>query len=72
MIAFPQKNDVRPEENEYNKEISKFRYVVEQTFGLLKLHFGYTRCRYISQRKVELEYMLKSISFNIKKASYSL
>ena len=72
MLKATKSKKLTAEENEYNKEISKFRYVVEQTFGLLKLHFGYTRCRYISQRKVELEYMLKSLSFNIKKASYSL
>lgn len=26
-----------------NREISKFRYTVEQTFEFLKLRFGYTR-----------------------------
>lgn len=72
MLKATKSKKLTTEENEHNREISKFRYVVEQTFGLLKLHFGYTRCRYISQRKVELEYMLKSLSFNIKKASYSL
>ena len=72
MLKATKSKKLTTEENEYNREISKFRYVVEQTFGLLKLHFGYTKCRYISQRKVELEYMLKSLSFNIKKAGYSL
>ena len=55
-----------------NKEISKFRFVVEQTFGLLKQHFGFERMRYVGKRKAELEYMLKSLAFNLKKASYSL
>ncbi len=55
-----------------NREISKFRYRVEQTFGLLKLHFGFDRMRYIGIRKAELEYNLKSLCFNMKKASYSL
>lgn len=60
------------EEINENREISRFRYRVEQTFGLLKLHFGFDRMRYIGIRKVELEYYLKSLSFNMKKASYSL
>ncbi len=66
MLKATKSKKLTAEENAYNREISKFRYVVEQTFGLLKLHFGYTRCRYISQRKVELEYMLKSLSFNTR------
>lgn len=60
------------EEIDENREISKFRYRVEQTFGLLKLHFGFDRMRYIGIRKAELEYNLKSLCFNMKKASYSL
>ncbi len=59
------------EDQIFNKEISKYRFVVEQTFGLLKLHFGFTKMRYISKRKATLEYYLKSLSFNIKKASLS-
>lgn len=59
------------EDHIFNKEISRYRYVVEQTFGLLKLHFGFTKMRYISKRKATLEYYLKSLSFNLKKASLS-
>ena len=42
MLKATKSKKLTVEENEHNKEISKFRYVVEQTFGLLKLHFGYT------------------------------
>ena len=59
------------EQKEENREISKYRYVVEQTFGLLKLHFGFDRMRYIGNRKCNLEYRIKSMAFNLKKACYS-
>ncbi len=72
MLKATKSKKLTDEEKQFNKDISKYRYVVEQTFGLLKLHFGFTKLRYISKRKVELEYLLKSLSFNIKKASYSL
>ena len=58
------------EQKEENREISKYRYVVEQTFGLLKLHFGFDRMRYIGNRKCSLEYRIKSMAFNLKKACY--
>ena len=72
MLKATKSKKLTDEEKQFNKDISKYRYVVEQTFGLLKLHFGFTKLRYIGKRKVELEYLLKSLSFNIKKASYSL
>ena len=48
-----------------NKEISKVRYRVEQSFGLLKKHFGYERMRYVGSDKCNLENTLKMLSFNI-------
>jgi len=59
------------EQKEENRNISKYRYVIEQTFGLLKLHFGFDRMRYIGNRKSSLEYRIKAMAFNLKKACYS-
>jgi len=72
MLKATKSNKLTEEQKLENKEISKFRFVVEQTFGLLKQHFGFDRMRYVGQRKGELEYMLKALAFNLKKASYSL
>ncbi len=46
MLKATKSKKLTDEDKEHNREISKFRYVVEQTFGLLKLHFGYTRRPY--------------------------
>lgn len=63
---------ITEEEHSKNKEISKIRYRVEQSFGLLKKHFGYERMRYIGTKKCDLENTLKMLSFNIKKGIYSI
>ncbi len=52
-----------------NKLISKVRYVVEQSFGILKKHYGFDRTRYIGLDKVRMEFNLLAMSFNLKKAS---
>lgn len=62
--------ELTEEEKIKNKEISKIRYRVEQSFGLLKKHFGYERMRYIGKVKCNLENTIKMMSFNIKKAMY--
>ena len=64
--------DITEEEKNKNREISKIRYRVEQSFGLLKKHFGYERMRYIGREKCNLENTLKMLSFNIKKGIYSI
>lgn len=57
-------------ENEkmWNREISKIRYKVEQTIGLLKKHLGFYRMSYIGTEKGQMEFYLKSMALNIKKA----
>lgn len=54
-----------------NKFISKYRYVIEQSFGLLKRHQGLSRFRYIGKIKCEAEFIFKSLALNIKKAVLS-
>lgn len=63
------KNQVLSEfEKAFNKGISKIRYRVEQTFGVLKQHYNFTRVRYVGLEKVKMEYRIKSMALNIKKA----
>ena len=52
-----------------NKSISKIRYVVEQTFGLIKLHMGFRKLRYIGLTKAQMEFDLIGMASNLKKAS---
>jgi len=52
-----------------NKSISKIRYVVEQSFGILKKHFNFDKALYIGLEKVQMEFELTAMAFNLKKAS---
>lgn len=55
-----------------NRAISEKRYVVEQSFGLLKKHYGFSRMRYIGIDKCNLENKLKMIGLNVKKAAHKM
>jgi IS5 family transposase len=64
-----QKNKKLSEESKIrNSVISKVRYKIERTFGTLKQHYNFRRARYVGRRKVELEFFLKAMAHNIKKA----
>lgn len=51
-----------------NKLISKKRFIVEQAFGTLKRIFSFTRASYITKVKVNAQFQLKAICFNLLKA----
>ena len=51
-----------------NKLISRRRFVTERTFGTLKRTYGMSRARYLGMEKVNAELLLKSISYNLKRA----
>ncbi|WP_244403750.1 IS5 family transposase [Flexistipes sinusarabici] len=53
----------------HNKAVSKVRYVVEQAIGLIKLHFGYTRSRFIGIDKVRLELSIHCMAYNLRKGA---
>ena len=53
-----------------NRLISAVRGTVERTFGSLKQVYGITRTSYIGIAKVELEFLLCAIAFNLKKAVF--
>jgi IS5 family transposase len=50
-----------------NKKHSKVRFVVEQTFGLLKLHHGLGKARYLGLKRNEARAQLIAMSHNIKR-----
>jgi transposase, IS5 family len=60
------------DEKARNRSISKFRYVVEQTFGTLKRRYGLFRARYVGRLKTQAEFLLCSIAFNLRKAATML
>jgi len=60
------------EQKDRNKEISKIRYVTEQTFGIKKLHFKYQKTRYLGTLRVFAQSIMKSICVNLLKAARKL
>lgn len=56
------------EEKAQNKEISKERFRVEQTFGILKKYYKLSRAKYVGIKKVGFEFLVSSICLNLKKA----
>lgn len=52
----------------FNKLVSKTRYVVEQSFGILKRIFSFTRASYCTNIKVEAQMRLKATCVNLLKA----
>lgn len=51
-----------------NRLISSVRATVERAFGTLKRGYGFFRARYLGTAKVELEFLLNAMAFNLKKA----
>ncbi len=55
-------------ERRFNKIVSKTRFVVERTFGNLKLHHGQKRVRYIGLGRAEFDLRMSCIAYNLKRA----
>jgi len=51
-----------------NRLISSVRAKVERAFGTLKRGYGFFRTRYLGIPKVELEFLLNAMAFNLRKA----
>ncbi|KAF3982946.1 MAG: transposase [Methylococcales symbiont of Hymedesmia sp. n. MRB-2018] len=49
-----------------NKQRSSIRYIVERTFGLLKLHHGLTKARYLGIERNKTRAQLIAMSHNLK------
>jgi transposase, IS5 family len=52
-----------------NKAISKTRYIVEQCFGTMRRLFGRARASYLGTEKVNAQFTLKAMCFNLIKAA---
>ena len=57
------------QEKQRNKELSKTRYVVEQSFGTLHRKFRYARASYFGLLKVAAQSHLKAIYLNLLTAA---
>ena len=65
-------NPLRHSQKIFNKLISKKRWRVEQSFGILKRRFKSSRARYITLAKVSAQLIWKTICMNALKASNKL
>ncbi|BAS67324.1 IS5 family transposase [Bathymodiolus septemdierum thioautotrophic gill symbiont] len=54
------------EQKQENKQRSSIRYIVERTFGLLKLHHGLGKARYLGLERNKTRAQLIAISHNLK------
>lgn len=52
----------------FNRLISKKRFIVEQAFGTLKRRFQFTKASYFGLAKVQGQFYLKAMCFNLLKA----
>jgi len=55
-------------EIKWNKFISKYRYVVERTFGSIKRWFGGYMARYKGLIKMHAQHVLQAIAYNLKRS----
>jgi IS5 family transposase len=55
-----------------NRAISRLRGKVERAFGTLKRDYRFQRARYLGCAKVQLEFLLNAMAFNLKKAALML
>ena len=56
-------------EIERNKSISKYRYIVEQYFGISALHDNGERARFPQSLKNTIDIMFRQFAFNLKKVA---
>ena len=59
-----------PLDKQRNRLISKKRYIVERAFGTLKEVHGVARASYIGVVKVQAEFLLSAMAYNLKKALF--
>ncbi|HNZ07380.1 MAG TPA: IS5 family transposase [Candidatus Cloacimonadota bacterium] len=60
--------EMAPESRAFNHAISSKRYRVEQSFGSLKKHFGWSRSIYIGLQKTADYLIMGAIAFNLKRS----
>ena len=55
-------------QKEYNRLISKKRWVVERTFGGMRRWFRCGTARYVGLEKTHTQYLLEAIAYNLYRA----
>ena len=60
--------ELTPAERAANRQVSSVRLKMERAFGTIKRGYGFFRARYLGLAKVELEFLLYAMAFNLKKA----
>ena len=68
MAKASRNRELTAKEKAANRRISSVRYKVERVFGTFKRNYGFFRARYLGLAKVELEFFLNAMAFNLKKA----
>ena len=68
MFKASKNKPLTADEKNFNKEVSKVRYVIERAFGTLKQKFKFHKTRYMGLAKVEAEMFMKCICCNLLKA----
>ena len=61
-------NPLSEREKQFNRLISKKRWVVERTFGGMKRWFGAGRARYKGLAKTHSQHLLEAIAYNLYRA----
>ncbi|WP_201339660.1 transposase [Isorropodon fossajaponicum symbiont] len=57
---------ITKQQKQQNKQHSSIRYIVERTFGLLKLHHGLGKVRYLGLERNKTRAQLIAMSHNLK------
>jgi IS5 family transposase len=69
MVKAAKNRKLTETEKDQNHRISTIRSRVERVFGTLKRTYGFHRARYVGILKVELEFFLNAMAYNLKKAA---
>jgi IS5 family transposase len=54
-------------EKQHNKCLSNIRSTVERVFGILKLHYGMGKARYLGKARNHARLLLMSMAYNLKR-----
>jgi IS5 family transposase len=69
MHKKPPKKELDNKLRQFNKLISKARFVVERTFGSIKQNLGGNRSKYIGLRKTHNFIMIRALAYNLIRAT---
>ena len=68
MYKKPKGKPMTKWQKRFNKAVSKRRFIVEQSFGIIKRRFKFNKASYFTTKKVNAQFTLKAICLNLLKA----